>query len=108
VWGISHELTTLLETHLEQAKEEARREQAAVPLCETLKDSNETEHEHAEREPEVRAETFEQKVGRDLEQDVGRKEDDEGVVVLESRQLQVRLQPEDGGVRDVHAARRLS
>ena len=62
---------------------------------------DETEAEHADREPDMRFETFENDVGGDLEEDVGDKKDGKCSVVLVSDQAQFLYQAEDGCVGNV-------
>jgi hypothetical protein len=71
-------------------------------LGKSLEHRDETEHEHAEREPEVGTELLQKDVGRDLEEDIRDEKDDESGTVLVGIDTEVNLKSINSCVGDVH------
>lgn len=86
---------------LEDTQEEAGGDETAVVLHQTLHRGYETEADAADGQPYSRGEALEEKVGRDLEDDVGDEEDGQTGVVLVARETEILHEAVDLGVGDV-------
>jgi hypothetical protein len=93
--------TTREHARLKDTKEEPTRQQAAVVLHHTLHHGSEAEEEHVGRQPYMWAEALQQDIGRDLEDDIGHEEDDEGDVVFVAREVQIFREVKNVGIANV-------
>jgi hypothetical protein len=69
----------------------------------TLTNGDQAKHEHAERQPDVWLEPFEDHIAGYFEDDIWHEENREGGVVLIRHQFEVLRKAKDGGIRDVGA-----
>ena len=86
---------------LEETKQEASSEQTGIVLHQTLADGDDTEPKTADGQPNTRGELLHQDVGRNLEDDVRDEEDGQSRVVLNTSQVEIRLESESAGIADV-------
>jgi hypothetical protein len=87
---------------LEQAEEETGRQKPGKVLNKPLEACHQPKQEHTGRKPDMRLELLEQNIGRDLEEDVWDKKDNERVIITYSAgDVEVGFEAVDGGVGDV-------
>lgn len=72
-----------------------------------MQHSDDTEHSHAYRQPDVWFQLLEQDIRGYLAQDVRNVEDDKGGAILVPDELQVVVESEQDRIRNVHAGKSL-